>query len=147
MKYLLWYDTEKPHKGINGSTPIDFTLNSTFPNRKIPICYEVIQTLDNISTQDNNYTLMIYSTFLFYLAEKLKEIKLLKTHKLVHLSSHQGFGILKNHLHCFNLEKTQLKLGMRRSHVSYFLKNKGISLNWYYCFKCLKVLHYLLKSG
>jgi putative transposase len=34
MKYLLWYNTEKPHKGINGSTPIDFILNSTFPHPK-----------------------------------------------------------------------------------------------------------------
>ena len=34
MDYLLWYNTEKPHKSLNKLTPLDFLINSTFPHTK-----------------------------------------------------------------------------------------------------------------
>lgn len=34
MNYLLWYNTEKPHKGLEGKTPLESFLNERFPDSK-----------------------------------------------------------------------------------------------------------------
>ncbi|MEW6011883.1 MAG: integrase core domain-containing protein [Elusimicrobiota bacterium] len=34
MDYLLWYNTQKPHKGLNGKTPMEYILNENFQNQK-----------------------------------------------------------------------------------------------------------------
>lgn len=39
MEYLLWYNTEKPHKTLNKLTPLDFLLKTTFPHIKFSNMY------------------------------------------------------------------------------------------------------------
>ena len=34
MEYLFWYNTEKPHQGINKLTPMQYILKTTFPHPK-----------------------------------------------------------------------------------------------------------------
>ncbi len=34
MDYLLWYNTEKPHRGLEGKTPMESFLNERFPDSK-----------------------------------------------------------------------------------------------------------------
>ncbi|MCX7830804.1 MAG: integrase core domain-containing protein [Acidobacteria bacterium] len=39
MEYLLWYNTEKPHKSLKKLTPLDFILKTTFPHTKFSNMY------------------------------------------------------------------------------------------------------------
>jgi hypothetical protein len=38
MEYLIWYNTEKPHRSIGKLPPLKYYLNDFFTPKQSPIC-------------------------------------------------------------------------------------------------------------